>query len=147
MFSQACIILPMIGHIATRSLLILVMAVGTHPTGMPSCWDYYHPQLKLWEGHIFTDVCLSMGCLPSVGGMSALEGGRGLPLEGRGLPLDGGGLWRHILVRNHINTSLFYQVCKCMILSVLETSAPRQRSHDPLTSSIWAKTVSWGIIG
>ena len=29
---------------------------GTHPTGMRSC---YHPQMKLWEGNVFTGVCLS----------------------------------------------------------------------------------------
>ena len=38
----------------------------THPTGMHSC---YHPQMKLWEGYVFTGVCDSVHgggvCIPA----------------------------------------------------------------------------------
>ena len=49
---------------------------GTHPTGMQSCLYYYCPQMKLWEGNVFTPVCDSVH-----GGVSQhAMGWRGLPL-------------------------------------------------------------------
>ena len=43
------------------------LAGGTHPTGMHSCWCYklregnaYRPP-KMWEGKVFTGVCLFTG--------------------------------------------------------------------------------------
>ena len=47
MFSQACVILFTIGHMATRSLLILVMAQSVCTIGMLSNWEFFPHKAKM----------------------------------------------------------------------------------------------------
>ena len=35
-------------------------AGSMNPTGMLSCFPFYHSPMKLWEGDVFTGVCHSV---------------------------------------------------------------------------------------
>ena len=59
MFSVVCACRSVCPH-GARGLYVTIThdtlnLGGTHPTGMISC--FYHSQMKLWEGSVFTPVC------------------------------------------------------------------------------------------